>query len=138
MIRIGSTACCTRSSTSYRIESQAPPVPRARLRIPLGSRARGGRCSGVVSAVPLYLALAAGSAPWWWPLLTSLLREVSAAGEAHEGEPQRKNVPALPRAVRAVAPETRTPLNRVLAFQGVGRRVSARRRWEGGFGRRGL
>jgi hypothetical protein len=40
--------------------------------------------------------------------------------------------------IASVRARARVPLNRVLAFRGVARRVAARRRWEGGFGRRGL
>lgn len=40
-----------------------------------------------------------------------------------------------PQARTSVPEHSRVPLNRVLAFRGVSRRVSARRRWQGGFGR---
>jgi hypothetical protein len=90
-----------------------------------------------VSALPLYLLLAALSAPWWLPLLRVLLADLRVAGEPDEDTvPRSASLRASP--LRAVDADTRTPLNRVLAFRGVARRVESRRRWEGGFGRRGL
>ena len=90
-----------------------------------------------MSAAPLYLALAALSAPLWLPLVRTLLADLSMAGEPPEElAPRPLAVRASP--VRAIDADTRAPLNRVLAFRGVARRVESRRRWEGGFGRRGL
>jgi hypothetical protein len=88
----------------------------------------------VLTAIGLALLLL--TARWWLPLLAALLgdlRAASAASEAWtdpEGELTSRAAPA-----RA---DSRIPLNRVLAFRGVARRVSARGRWQAGFGRRGL
>lgn len=88
----------------------------------------------VKSAWPLTI-LALLALPWWWPLWRTLLSDLwTAAGEPHSAPPPS---PALRLGPPAVA-GGRVPPNRLLAFQGVRRRVAARRRWEGGFGRRGL
>ena len=90
-----------------------------------------------MSAAPLYLSLAVLSAPAWLPLVRALLDDLRVAGEPVEDDaPRPSALRASP--VRAIDAETRAPLNRVLAFRGVARRVESRRRWEGGFGRRGL
>lgn len=85
----------------------------------------------------LVLALAALSARWLWVLGATLLRDLDAASGAsvHVTVPPEDSTLGRPTVVEA---HSRVPLNRVLAFRGVARRVRARRRWEGGFGRRGL
>ena len=87
-----------------------------------------------VHAAWIYALLALLTARWWWSAFRALLEDVRRAGEPLEGPPVRDGLPRpLP-----VGSESRTPLNRVLAFRGVARRVAARQRWEAGFGRRGL
>lgn len=68
-------------------------------------------------------------------LAETLWADLKASMDAPESEPAPR--PRRPLAAPALV-DGHTPLNRVLAFQGVARRVRARRRWEAGFGRRGL
>lgn len=91
-----------------------------------------------MSAALLYLTFAAVSAPLWWPLFRTLLADISAAGELPEPDAPEASTRVRHLGLRAVDADSRAPLHRKLAFQGVARRVAARRRWEGGFGRRGL
>lgn len=97
------------------------------------------RWGGVLSSV-LLLVVAALTVRWWWTAFATLLADLRVAGEVggqEEATPARS--PGLPEAVRgALLAREHTPLQRQLAFRGVARRVAARRRWEGGFGRRGL
>jgi hypothetical protein len=83
-----------------------------------------------------YLALALLGARWWWPLWRTLRAELRAAAEPMAALTYRRVAPQ--RAPPPIAEESRVPPQRVLAFRGVARRVAARRRFEGGFGRRGL
>lgn len=73
---------------------------------------------------------------WWLPVGRALLEDLRAASE----EPGARPLPrtGAPLGPRPLAAESRVPPNRLLAFQGVRRRTAARRRWEAGFGRRGL
>jgi hypothetical protein len=90
--------------------------------------------AGVTSAGILAL-LGVLLAPWWWPMGRALLEELAAASrEPLELSPRAARPPNGP----PVWNDGRVPPNRVLAFQGVRRRIAARRRWEAGFGRRGL
>ena len=89
---------------------------------------------GGVYAAWIYALLALATARWWWSAFRALLADLQRAGEPLERPPVRDG---LPRPLPLEA-ESRTPLNRVLAFRGVARRVAARQRWEAGFGRRGL
>ena len=82
---------------------------------------------------PLTL-LALATVPWWWPVWRTLVDDLFAASEPDAARLPIAGAPLGP-PPRA---ESRVPLNRLLAFQGVRRRVAARQRWEGGFGRRGL
>lgn len=87
-----------------------------------------------VHAAWIYALLALLTVRWWWSAFRALLEELRRAGEPLERPPVREGLPrSLP-----VEAESRTPLNRVLAFRGVARRAAARQRWEAGFGRRGL
>ena len=90
-----------------------------------------------MSGLPLYAVLAALGAPWWLPLFRVLLADVAQAGRSPEAGRAPVIAPRM-EARRAIDADTRAPLNRVLAFRGVARRVAGRSRWEGGFGRRGL
>jgi len=92
--------------------------------------------NGGVTRAALYLVFFALNAPWWAPLVRALLADVRRAADEPEALPRLAPRPlGAPRLVDA---DTKAPLNRVLAFRGVARRVAARRRWEAGFGRRGL
>jgi len=82
------------------------------------------------------LALVVLTARWWWVLGAALLRDLEAASEPYGVLPATSE--DSPSGRPTLDADSRVPLNRVLAFRGVARRVSARRRWEGGFGRRGL
>lgn len=70
----------------------------------------------------------------WLAVFESLRADLRAAGP---DETERARVPAAAR-VALISDDATVPLQRVLAFRGVARRVAARRRWEAGFGRRGL
>jgi hypothetical protein len=85
---------------------------------------------------PLTL-LALVLAPWWWPLAAALLADLRSAASDGSSTPLA-SARARVRLAPTLAPEGRVPVNRLLAFQGIERRVAARRRWEAGFGRRGL
>jgi hypothetical protein len=89
-----------------------------------------------VSSDWIALALAVLTARWWWAVGAALLEDLRKASEPFEALPERARV--VRHGPMAVGERSRVPLNRVLAFRGVARRVSSRRRWEGGFGRRGL
>lgn len=87
--------------------------------------------------MPAWIPLLLMALTWRWlrALARALWADLKVAMDAPEPEDA---VPAR-RALDAPAlVDGHTRLNRVLAFQGVARRVRARRRWEGGFGRRGL
>ena len=84
----------------------------------------------------LPLALVALTARWWWALGAALLEDLHRAAESPEALPDPPRI-SRSRPTR-VGAGSRVPLNRVLAFRGVAHRVTARRRWEAGFGRRGL
>ncbi|NOT29942.1 MAG: hypothetical protein HOP15_05775 [Planctomycetes bacterium] len=86
----------------------------------------------------IYAALALATAHWWWAALAVLLRDLRAAGKQFESPHALAPARAQRGHSAPIEVESRTPLNRVLAFRGVARRVAARQRWEGGFGRRGL
>ena len=85
-------------------------------------------------SVWLTLAFALVTARGCWAIATALVRDLQADSlpatdtevllEFQLGRPDQ------------VGP--RVPLNRILAFGGVARRVAARGRWQAGFGRRGL
>jgi hypothetical protein len=62
-------------------------------------------------------------------IATSLVRDLAA----DLPDPVRESGGGVP-----IVDRSRVPLHRVLAFRGVTREGAARRRWEGGFGRRGL
>lgn len=85
----------------------------------------------------VYVALALATARWWWAVFVVLLRDLRAAGKTFESPQALASARAQRGHSAPVGVESRTPLNRVLAFRGVARRVAARQRWEGGFGRRG-
>jgi hypothetical protein len=90
-----------------------------------------------VSREWIYAALVVLSARWWWPLFQTLRVDLRRASDGFEAPPSVRR-PDPRRAPAPLSVESRTPLVRVLAFRGVARRVAARRRWQGGFGRRGL
>lgn len=87
--------------------------------------------------MPTWVPLVLIALTWRWLRALALALRDDLRASIESGEPE-----APPPARRALAApalvDGHTPLNRVLAFQGVARRVRARRRWEGGFGRRGL
>lgn len=84
----------------------------------------------------LVALLVLATARWWWVAFRALVSDLWVAGEPFES---RESAPVpRRRGPFAVLVPGRTPLNRVLAFRGVARRVAARERWEAGFGRRGL
>jgi hypothetical protein len=76
------------------------------------------------------------TARWWWVLARGLWSDLRAAGSHYPalGRPEAPSTRLAPEVVDT----SRVPLNRLLAFQGVPLRRAARRRWEAGFGRRGL
>lgn len=90
-----------------------------------------------MSPAAVYVGFFVLSAPWWAPFVRALLADVKRAGDEPEAVAPRL-APRPLAAPRRIDADTRTPLNRLLAFRGVAQRVAARRRWEAGFGRRGL
>ena len=87
--------------------------------------------------MPTWVPLLLIAFTWRWllALARALRDDLLVAMEAAEPEPVP---PARHPLAAPVVVDGHAPLNRVLAFQGVARRVRARRRWEAGFGRRGL
>jgi len=85
----------------------------------------------------IFVVFALLTARWWWALGAALLEDVRAASDEVFVEPTVDS-PFGPARPLPVGSHSRVPLNRVLAFRGVARRVAARGRWEAGFGRRGL
>lgn len=81
-----------------------------------------------------YVAVALLTVRWWWPTLRVLRGDLERAG----GVPLPPPRSDLRHAPLPLSEDARAPLVRVLAFRGVARRVTARRRWQAGFGRRGL
>jgi len=85
------------------------------------------------------LVLAVLSFPWWSKVLLSLCREVySAATPPAEPIERPRALARTPRLPSRANIESRTPLNRILAFRGLEQRTRERSRWQGGFGRRGM
>ncbi len=85
------------------------------------------------------LALLLVTARWWWAIGATLLDDLQAVSGHSEALAELPDESSGSRWSRTVVyADSRVPLNRVLAFRGVPRRVQARRRWEAGFGRRGL
>jgi len=86
-----------------------------------------------VPPVLLFALVAVLTLRWWLAAARAFLADLRVAGEA---TPEERAPGALRPPVDLA--RDRTPVNKQLAFAGVSRRAAARRRWEGGFGRRGL
>jgi hypothetical protein len=79
------------------------------------------------------LVLLAATWRWWRALAAAFLDDLRAATS-----PPEVRLEARADGTPASEPVRAAPVNRRLAFRGVARRRAARRRWQAGFGRRGL